>query len=1011
MIVCTPLRPVHFVILLASTTAALGQTNPTPLSLPVSQDWGSTSFTSIPAGFAVWNGLSGGLVTSQALAEASAPTGDRTSPLLTTTPTNGGTGGAYGYQVSGDAHFAILQSSNATEGVDQLAMALNTLGQTSITLSFDYIAVVLNVRPMGVVVQYRVGTSGGWTTITGSGNAYVESTSTQTTGQVTHVTLSLPAACENQANVQIRWANWRATGSGNSCGTAIDNILVSSSASGPSVTGIAISDGPNYNFGDSPTITVTLSEAPATSATVSVTSGAFATVNVVINAPDVSGSADVTMANAGTYTATASAVTGCVGNASTPSFTVTGVPAPSFAAAGGNTVNDASGNSNGAIDPSESGIQLTIPIINSGTAAATGITGTLTALSSGVSVTTSTRSYPDLAISATGSDALPFVVNGLSGLICGSTITFQLAVTANEGNSTFTVNFTACPPSTTDPYDAPLDYYNTASGTGATLKNSLHNIIDKDYWNGFLSSTNHKVRSYDDAKTALQLLDVDPNNPNNVILIYTGVSVPKAWDGGTTWNREHQWPDSHGINGTLPAYGDLHHLRPCNPTVNSTRGNTSYGIGAGFWDPDHGLACRGRVARSMFYMNTRYNGDTPASLNLILVNGAVNSSINQLGDLAKLVEWNYAYPVDSVERKRNATVFSNTLNPSYYQGNRNPFIDHPEWVWTIYGTSPNDSEMYVGPTPAADGSSTATVNLGSLIVGGVMPAPVTLTLNKTGNNPTTYDVLVSGQAVSDSSGPRKTFVGGAQSRNFTAGLNAPTTTAGLKTGSIVIDNTDLTTAGTGKGVADGNDIVTVNATVLAHSNATFSNSLDQDALTIDVGTYVVGTGTHIANAAVFNRESVAGFTAALDVDSVSGSGDTAQLSVNLTPTSNIAANANAPFTATLDTTALGDYSATYTITVSDENLSGATAGPSLTLTLNGHVVATVAADFNKDRHVDGTDLATLAACKTAAGVPATPACVASDLDSDGDVDSDDFGKFQRCYTGSTLFVTDLSCGN
>src|SRR4051794_37963774 len=88
-----------------------------------------------------------------------------------------------------------------------------------------------------------------------------------------------------------------------------------------------------------------------------------------------------------------------------------------------------------------------------------------------------------------------------------------------------------------DQYDPTAAYYSTATGTGATLKNQLHTIV----------STGVNQHSYDDNRIAGGLTDADPNNPNNLILVYNGASVPKVWDNGVTWNREHCWPDSHGL--------------------------------------------------------------------------------------------------------------------------------------------------------------------------------------------------------------------------------------------------------------------------------------------------------------------------------------------------------------------------------------------------------------------------------------------------------------------------------
>jgi endonuclease I len=978
------------------STAYAQPANPAPLNLPTGQNWGTAGFTALPSGFAAWNGLSGGAINTQALAESSVPTGN--APILGIAPTSGGAGGCYGYAVAGDARFAVNTSSNAINGVDQLAMAMNTLGQTGITLTYDLINVINNVRPVGAVCQYRLGTSGVWTTLTGTGNPYTQSGGT--VGDVTHASITLPAGAENQAVVQIRWAVWRGTASGNSSAFAVDNISVTATGGGPAVTSLTLSGGPTYNLDETATATVSLAAAPAGTATVNVSSGAFATVPVTITAPDVSGTAEVSMVNAGTFTATAAAVSGCTGSATSDSFTIVGAPTASFAATGNNAIDDSTGDGNGYIDPGESGMLLTVEIINDGTADATGVSGTLNSLTGTVTVTTGTRAYPDLAMSASGGNTQPFVISAGPSLACGNPINFQLAVTSAQGNSTIPLTFTACPPSG-GLYDPPADYYLTAAGTGTTLKASLHNITAKDYWNGFLSSSTHKVRSYDDAKTALQITDIDPNNPANVILIYTGASVSKIWDAGSTWNREHQWPDSMGIDGTLPAYGDLHHLRPCDPGVNSSRGNKSFGIGGSYWDPDHGQACRGRVARSMFYMNTRYDGTAPnPSLNLLLVNGDPPTS-NQLGDLSALLVWHYAYPPDDAERRRNEVVFNNTLNPSYYQGNRNPYIDHPEYVWAIYGTSANDSTLYLGGSVPPDGSSTANVDLGSVIVNGPVQPPQALTLYKSGSTPTTYNVMLSGAATSNAAGTRQAFVAGPSNRGFNAGLSSPTSTPGLKSGTITITNTDLTSAAAGQGSADGNDMVTITESVLDHANASFTLPADTNTLAIDFGVLAVGSGPHTQPVTIYNLAAVPGYTASLILTEVTPAGSLSVLHTDIAPLpSPLAAEAGAVFTATVNSNvAPGSYQSTYTLSVSDEELPGATAGTPLLLMLTAELVPTAGLAGDMDcsgiANVADIDPFVLALTDQTAYEATFSGCrwLNADCDGDGQVDGADIQAF------------------
>ncbi|MCO6437035.1 MAG: endonuclease [Phycisphaerae bacterium] len=477
-------------------------------------------------------------------------------------------------------------------------------------------------------------------------------------------------------------------------------------------------------------------------------------------------------------------------------------------------------------------------------------------------------------------------------------------------------------------YDPPPGYYDTATGTGTVLKQQLHDIID-----------NHIVRSYDSARQSLALLDQDPDNLSNIILIYNGASVSGTWDSGATWDREHQWPRSLGVGDSGADTSDCFNLHSCNPSINSSRGNKPYGIGSGYWDPA-ALASpptndRGDCARAMFYMTVRYDGSDANTTDLELVNGFPGA--NQMGDLAKLLEWHYSDPVNDIERRRNHLIWSSADNPLYFQGNRNPFIDHPEFVWAIWGTTPNDSTLYVGSTMPGDGQSMETVEYRLLI--DATPSPVNVTLHKAGTTPTTYDVIVSGNVTTDAEGTGETVVSGTQNRTITVNL-VSTAVVGPADGTITIDNTDLTSAGTGKGDLDMDDVIEVTADVLDHAEASFDAGTDDNTLTLDFGGVPAGSGLHQLNFGIHNLEVTAGFTAALDVDSISPSGDTAELSTNLAPVANIPAGGAQFFTATLDGDAApGAYSTTFVIAVSDENIPGAAPGTSLTLTLTGEILA------------------------------------------------------------------------
>jgi len=216
-------------LLLALTAGWMGgvtgfaQTAPTAQSLPFNVNFGTTTFTTLPAGVAVWNGLNGGSVSTQTLAEGSAPTANATLAVATASSTSGG---AFGYSAASDGKLYIQTSSNASNGVNQPVIAIVTTGGSGITLAYTIDVINASPRTVGVVAQYRVGTSGGWTTLVPTSGLNPFSQAGGTAGLKTTASVTLPSAADNQPVVQIRWAVWRGTETGNSSGLALDNISV-----------------------------------------------------------------------------------------------------------------------------------------------------------------------------------------------------------------------------------------------------------------------------------------------------------------------------------------------------------------------------------------------------------------------------------------------------------------------------------------------------------------------------------------------------------------------------------------------------------------------------------------------------------------------------------------------------------------------------------------------------------------------------------------------------------------
>jgi len=249
----------------------------------------------------------------------------------------------------------------------------------------------------------------------------------------------------------------------------------------------------------------------------------------------------------------------------------------------------------------------------------------------------------------------------------------------------------------------PPGYYSSASGlTGNQLKSALHNIID-----------DHTEYSYNDLRDfILRDTDEDPDNPNNIILLYTGRSQNKNTFGGgaNDWNREHVWAKSHGDFGNSPPCGtDAHHIRPTDASVNSSRGNKDFDNGGqqhpeatgcyytnDTWEPRDEV--KGDVARMIFYMATRYEGGS-GEPDLEVVDWINTAPDPEHGKFSTLWEWHQQDPPDDFEINRNNVIYS-------YQNNRNPFIDHPEYLILIYDPLNAVNDVYykikltIYPNPA-----------------------------------------------------------------------------------------------------------------------------------------------------------------------------------------------------------------------------------------------------------------------------------------------------------------------
>lgn len=242
----------------------------------------------------------------------------------------------------------------------------------------------------------------------------------------------------------------------------------------------------------------------------------------------------------------------------------------------------------------------------------------------------------------------------------------------------------------------PTGYYNNANNlTGTALRQALHDIID-----------NHSVKSYASLYTHFASTDIKSNGliwdiysdipggtpPYTYTTAQSCSNTPGHENG--CFNREHSWPQSwFGGNQSSPMYSDLFHIYPTDSYVNTRRSNNPYGeVNSPTWTSQNGSKLgpcsypgytgtafepldefKGDLARTYFYVCTRYYGEDTGWITNSLMSGA-----NLLPwALTMMKDWSLQDPVSAKEIARNNAIYA-------IQGNRNPFIDHPEYACLIW---------------------------------------------------------------------------------------------------------------------------------------------------------------------------------------------------------------------------------------------------------------------------------------------------------------------------------------
>ncbi len=243
----------------------------------------------------------------------------------------------------------------------------------------------------------------------------------------------------------------------------------------------------------------------------------------------------------------------------------------------------------------------------------------------------------------------------------------------------------------------PDGYYDSVDGLeGESLRNALYQIINNHDAQSYSSLWNH----FDDTdqKSNGKVWDMYSDVPGGVppySFNFNSDQCGNYDEEGDCYNREHSFPKSW-FNDDSPMNSDLFHVYPTDGYVNNWRSNWPYGqVGSVTWTSENGTKkgfsdypgytgtvfepideYKGDFARTYFYMMTRYK-NVVQNWNSDMLEG------DNLSWWAEnlLVEWAIADPVSEKEENRNNAVYQ-------IQENRNPFIDHPEWIeliweWTV----------------------------------------------------------------------------------------------------------------------------------------------------------------------------------------------------------------------------------------------------------------------------------------------------------------------------------------
>jgi endonuclease I len=698
-----------FFAFLLSCTISFSQTNPAAQVLPFNLN--SQAGATLPAGVAVhrFGTTAGAIPTTRTLISGNADL-----------PYNA-TIGSGGWKDESTNGLSVLASGTQSAGA--LIIAINTTGNTNIDVQWTARLILQQASwDNNIALQYRIGTTGNFIDI---GTTTTFSTAGQVVGYNQTYSELLPFAAENQPIVQLRFIYWAtAGGSGSRDRIALDDISIGGAAPACTEptnqpTNLILTSTPTTVNGSFDAAIPAVDEyliVRSTSNTLSAgpVDGIFYTAGnpigagVVVTSTTATTFTDINLTPATTYYYYIFAhnsencssapnylqlnpLENNIVTASLPACTTPALPPANLVLTPSNTVIV------GSFTAAAGANRYLSVISTNATLSASPVNGT---------TYTAGQSFGGGTV-INYTTATSFTATGLT--VSTTYYIFVFSVNAECSGEPFynSTSLDGTAVTTNDPSGIPTGYYNAAAGLSCgPLKTALFNIIAANY---------HEL-TYGEVWTAYQTTDMHRNDANTADIIWDMYSdnpagaEPYTFTYGTNqcgnynseadcYNREHSFPKSW-FNDGYPMYTDLNHLFATDGYVNNRRGNQPYGtVNSPSWTSLNGSKLgpnsypgftgvtfeprneyKGDLARGQLYMVTRYESQVAGWQGNGNANDILNGTAYPALDnwyIKMLFEWHNADAVSTKEIARNNAVFA-------LQGNRNPYIDHPEYVYLVW---------------------------------------------------------------------------------------------------------------------------------------------------------------------------------------------------------------------------------------------------------------------------------------------------------------------------------------